>query len=395
MIKATVTPEDGRWRLTIEDWVTDYADLEEAVEVARKTLRSSGGGTIHLLDRRGGRDRILVPDAPRPVPPAQPPAAGPVTAPASEDATSAPAPPEPVIEPRSKGGGTLSPEEQPLPGRAATPQSPTSAPAASRPSPVASEPVTPLEPLPGNPVTDAVPAASEAAWVTSSGGPPTSSTSSISPAGKPPGDLVEDVLRAEADRALEAGLRGLWSRADGGQRTAVWALAGAAAIGPLGQGFLGLAEVLFEGAKLPSGDQIKAVGLLLALTLPVAAWIFVAVLLVGRAGGPQILILAGAAAYFAGVGMAEIRLPEDLGNLYCYADLTSSGIRYESACREFDALGFVSHTYDKVGSPSGSPEILQWALVYTADVRGTVMVVASIVAAFSLSYLIRRGLAGP
>ena len=91
-----------------------------------------------------------------------------------------------------------------------------------------------------------------------------------------------------------------------------------------------------------------------------------------------------------GVAMAGAGVPKDLGDFYCFADLSDQGISYESACRQFDTLGFVSNTYDKVGSPSGSPEIFQWAVIYTADARGMVMVLASIVASVALGYLIRR-----
>src|SRR5215211_6789943 len=318
MTKARVKlDEKGLWQLSLGRRKTTYVELEEAVETARDALRSSGGGTIEVVDRGHVRYRIKVP---------------------------------------ALGAGT----SVSTPARDA----PASTPASSR---AATAPENQPEDLPAS-----------------------MAQSAAKRIGKGLNKSIGDVVQKQADRAIEAGLAGWWSRADEGQKIAVWALVAAAVVGPLGQGLLGLFGVLYEGPSLPSGKQVEAVAVLFLITLPVAAWVLAVVLLLGKMSGPGVLIAAGVVSYFGGVAMAGAGVPKDLGDFYCFADLSDQGISYESACRQFDTLGFVSNTYDKVGSPSGSPEIFQWAVIYTADARGMVMVLASIVASVALGYLIRR-----
>jgi hypothetical protein len=193
----------------------------------------------------------------------------------------------------------------------------------------------------------------------------------------------------QADKLIKKGLAGWWARADDAQKFGVVGLSVAAAIGPLGQGLAGGFGILFSEAALPSSKQLAAVAWLFVITLPVAAWILVVVLGFGKMPGGGLLALAAGAAVLAGWVMQSPSIPTKLGDLYCYASVNSSGAYYEQTCRDFDAAGFVSETYDKV-SPSGSLDVFGWAVAYTADARGLLMVVASIIAALSVSTLIRR-----
>jgi hypothetical protein len=206
---------------------------------------------------------------------------------------------------------------------------------------------------------------------------------------------LEKTIEKQADAAIKSGLAGWWARADENQKAAVVGLAVAAAIGPLGQGIAGAFGVLFKEAALPSGKQVEAVFWLFLITLPVVAFILALMTLAGRMAGPAVLIAAGAASYFGGVWMASASIPDHLGDLYCYATLRSGGVHYEKACREFDTLGFLSHTQGSVGNPSKSADIFGWAAVYTADARGEVMLFAAIVGAIAGGYLLRRALESP
>ena len=201
---------------------------------------------------------------------------------------------------------------------------------------------------------------------------------------------VDKAVESQADAAIKRGLAGWWAQADEGQKFATAGLTAAAVLGPLGQGILAAFGVLFSEAALPSSKQIAAVFWLFVITLPVAAWILVVVLAVGKMAFPAVLVGAGIAAYLGGQLMSSPSIPQKVGDLYCYASLGSNGVHYESYCRDFDTAGFVSHTYDKVGKPSGSADIFGWAVAYTSDARGSIMVLASIIAAISAGYLIRR-----
>jgi hypothetical protein len=105
--------------------------------------------------------------------------------------------------------------------------------------------------------------------------------------------------------------------------------------------------------------------------------------------GPVLLIVIGAAAYWGGMGLAEVGTPTALGDFYCYND----GVVLERECREFDSRGFASRTGGVVGTPSGSAEVVKWAFVYTADARGGLMAFCGLIAGLAGGYLVRRELA--
>jgi hypothetical protein len=65
MATAIVVPRDGRWNVSANGSDRSFVEKEEAVEEARRMVRSSGGGTVEIHDRQGVRDRINVP-APTP-----------------------------------------------------------------------------------------------------------------------------------------------------------------------------------------------------------------------------------------------------------------------------------------------------------------------------------------
>jgi hypothetical protein len=99
----------------------------------------------------------------------------------------------------------------------------------------------------------------------------------------------------------------------------------------------------------------------------------------------MLLVLVGAIAYGGGIALGVITIPSQLGDVYCY----NNGVVLEHACRKFDSVGFVTQASPYVGSVSGSPKVLSWALVYTAEARGALMAFCGIVAGFASGYLIR------
>ena len=194
-----------------------------------------------------------------------------------------------------------------------------------------------------------------------------------------------------ADRAIHSGLRAWWENTDENQKVAITGLGVAAAIGPLGQGILASVGMLFSKAALPSSEQLQAVYWLFVITLPVAIGVALFVFLAGRVGVPVILIWVGPLTLAAGAAMASTPAPLALGDLYCYASYEGGlQVEYEDECRTFDTLGFTTRARPLVGSPSGGAQIWQWAVLYTADARGSAMVLASIIAAASGGYLVRR-----
>jgi hypothetical protein len=75
--------------------------------------------------------------------------------------------------------------------------------------------------------------------------------------------------------------------------------------------------------------------------------------------------------------------------LVCFASLDSNGLYYEQACRTFDAVGFLQQTQPLVGSPSRSPEVFKWAVVYVAEARGIIMALCGIAGGTAAGYLCR------
>lgn len=203
-------------------------------------------------------------------------------------------------------------------------------------------------------------------------------------------DPLDEALGSKtADAAVQGAFGGWWSRADDNQKLAVSFLTASAVLGPLGMGLLAALKVLFSSASIPSASQLTAVGWLFVITLPVAVGVLVFTALLGRVATVPLVAAVGAGVYFAGAGMATAGIPEHLGSFYCYAGFDGSGIAYEAACRTYDSLGFVRDAPRPQGAAT-TPEIFQWAIIYTAEARGAVMVMCSIVAAACVGYLIRR-----
>ncbi len=92
--------------------------------------------------------------------------------------------------------------------------------------------------------------------------------------------------------------------------------------------------------------------------------------------------------------MGESAPPREIAGIYCYADFQGEAV-YEKQCRQFDSAGFVRETADDVGSAPRSVEIFVWALVFTVDARGALMVFASLLASVGIAILIRRQVFGP
>jgi hypothetical protein len=199
-----------------------------------------------------------------------------------------------------------------------------------------------------------------------------------------------DQAEARADKAIQAGLAGWWARADDNQKLAWKGLAAAAALGPLGQGLLAAAGILFAAAAIPTTDQLTAVVWLFLIAAPVALWCFTMGAFLGTGSFATAAVVAGAASYVGGALLAGGGVPAQLGDLYCFAAFTPTGIEYEHACRAFDALGFLHNARPYIGSVSGSAKVAEWALVYTADARGTAMATAAVIGGFSAGYLARR-----
>ena len=214
---------------------------------------------------------------------------------------------------------------------------------------------------------------------------------------KRPPDILKkaggDLLERGADAAVKHGLAGWWARADETQKTAVTLVSAAAALGPLGQGILATLGILFAAPELPSAKQLYAVAWLLAITLPVAAFAVVCVVSFGKAPTPAVLAVAGICSVAGAAVMTNSGIPEQLAGVYCYADFQDGPV-YEEQCREFNAEGFIAENARNVGSPSRSPGIFASAVAYTADARGTVMVVASLMASIGIGMLIRRRFPG-
>ena len=201
-------------------------------------------------------------------------------------------------------------------------------------------------------------------------------------------ELAEDHLGQVVDGRVDAAFQGWFQGQSPDRRLATRLLLFSALVGVVGVPILSAVQAV----RVPGLDRgnVEAVFWLLVLTAPVAAYAGLVTWTLGKASFPVTLILAGAAAYFAGVGLANGGVPADLGDLYCFASVNTGGVYYESACRQFDALGFLSSAEPYAGSPSGSPQVFSWAFVYVAEARGIVMAVCGIVAGGALGYLFRE-----
>jgi hypothetical protein len=207
----------------------------------------------------------------------------------------------------------------------------------------------------------------------------------------PANDRVENLAWKAADRAVAGGLKGWWANADDETKTAVGVLLAAVTVGPLGQGILAALQVLYS-PKIPSAKQVEAVFYLAAITAPVffAAGAFF--LALRAMPTPAVIILAGGIAFALGIGMAKSSAPTTLGKVYCYADYRGGGVVYEEECRRFDSLGYASAVGRPPRGPSEAANAFRWAVIYTADARGSVMALAGVAAGGALGYLTRRAL---
>jgi hypothetical protein len=206
-----------------------------------------------------------------------------------------------------------------------------------------------------------------------------------------PQDLSGIVL----DTAAKHGLAGWWARADEEQQGAVVLLSAAAALGPLGQGLLAAFRKLFSAPELLSGQQIEAVVWLAIITIPLFGFVAVGTAMLGHWPTPGVLIVAGAVAVASVTVVSGMSVPQQLGDLYCYAGAGPHGeIVYEHQCHTFDSQGFLAENEPRVGNPSASLGILGSSAIYVADARGFFMAVASVLAAVGVGLLIRREL-GP
>jgi hypothetical protein len=202
-------------------------------------------------------------------------------------------------------------------------------------------------------------------------------------------DSAGDALRDLADKVAEPSLKRWWSRRSTTERWATGLIALALAIGPLGQGIPAGFGALFDD-KIPSSKQVEALLWLLWIALPLVAFILVGFVLAGRISGGLVAILAGIAAVSAAVVVEHSPAPKGLAGLYCYADARGGRVLYEQECREFNASGFIAENEPRVGNPSSATEIYASAVAYTADARGTIMVMSAILASVGVGLLIRR-----
>jgi hypothetical protein len=209
-------------------------------------------------------------------------------------------------------------------------------------------------------------------------------------------DLVKDaktpaeILDHAKDKVAEKVLGGWWSQRSDTEKVATALLITGAALGPLGQGLLAVVGQLYVDA-IPTAKQIEATGLLLWLTLPVAAFLIVIVAVPGKHGSfPVALILAGIASVASASLTYASHAPNRLADFYCFADASNGVIVYEHQCRSFNTAGFVTENVSRLGSPSRSADILSSAVAYTSDARGSLMVVAGILAAVGIGLLFRE-----
>lgn len=186
---------------------------------------------------------------------------------------------------------------------------------------------------------------------------------------------------SEADSALMDSL-------DSTQRAGIGLLLAGATLGPLGLGFLAATEVLF-GPEIPSSEQVAAIGWLFIITLPLAVFVAIVVIGFGRASFPVLIGAAAIAAVIISAFLANSPAPTRLGDFYCYAEVKNGAVEYEKACRDFDHAGFVAENAPRA-SPTGAPVVLGSLLAYTSEARGSVMALASILAAIGVGLLIRH-----
>jgi len=206
--------------------------------------------------------------------------------------------------------------------------------------------------------------------------------------GKSPGEIVNAQLYAQADEVIDAGFQGWWARADGDQRFAARVLIGAALLGPIGATLITVVQTMAHPKA--STQIIQALFWLIVLTLPILAACLVLALHVGHGPFAVTLMLAAAAAVFGAYLVGKAEVPQTLGELYCYADVTTNGAVYEHQCRAMDTRGFVDRSTQQGITASSSPVIIGAAFTLVADSRGLLMALCGVAAGVSGGYLVRR-----
>jgi len=188
-------------------------------------------------------------------------------------------------------------------------------------------------------------------------------------------------LNKPIDRGTER-LRETWWRSLKSEDQLAWgALFAAGGIGPLGMSILAALGGLYSG-KVPSADQFEAVVLLAVLTAPV--FFGLAVLIALARYGALAFMWAGAAATAGGYVTSSLGPATSLGDFYCYRSFDT----LDHACRAFDQAGFQLAAASAGGGPAGGAHILGFAVAYTSDARGALMMLCGAVAGIATGYLI-------
>lgn len=326
MLTAVVTPlPDGYFSVDCQGHCVRFHEEEAAVEEARHALRMAGGGIIRLLAADGSLRDQIK-----------------VSVTPKQAAT-----PDSPASPDRHAGGTT-PADWPPQGAAgnATPD----VAAAPEQHPGAKPESVPLPDVPQS---------------------------------------FDAVLRKGADKAIEAGLRGWWSRRSPYQKVAIGLISFGLAIGPLGQGVFAAFGALFDD-KIPNSTQVEALVWLLWITAPLAAFCITCVWLTRMSKHPiGIIISAGFASFLAACAVFASGVPKDLAGVYCYADLQGTHVIYEHQCRTFNSWGFIAENASRVGH-SGSAQIGYSAYAYTVDARGWLMAFAAILASAGVGVLLPK-----
>jgi hypothetical protein len=194
-------------------------------------------------------------------------------------------------------------------------------------------------------------------------------------------------LKARADAALGSGFKAWYAGADENQRIAAKVLIAAALLGPVGATLVTVAKAMANPTL--TTQIVQSLLWLAVLTLPVLAAAVAGVLVLGKANGPVSLMVTAAAAIAGAYVVGQLGAPAQLGELYCYASVTTDGLVYEHACRVMETRGFVTGSLTGF-SPSTSPQILGNAFGLVAEARGFLMAVCGVAAGLSGGYLIRR-----
>ncbi|MEV6520332.1 hypothetical protein AB0M43_00135 [Longispora sp. NPDC051575] len=212
--------------------------------------------------------------------------------------------------------------------------------------------------------------------------------SGAEPHPQPAPDPLEKAATARADKLLQSGFRGWWAGADSEQRTAYRVLVGAALVGPVGTGVFSLLKGLTNPTL--STQIIRSWGWLLLITLPVAAAAVAGMFFGGRMHPMGLLSLLALIAFVSVLALQSVKAPTQLGDLYCYASISSDGAVYERQCRDMDTEGFVSDSLSRSRGAKGSLETLGAAYVLVSDARGSLMALCGLFGGLAGGYLLRR-----